>query len=274
MSMKPQNPLSELTSLRFKRAIASFTALVTLLLTQPMSGQTKIIEPLRPTQESSIALVYRTGTFRYSGDDQPAVSLDFHEPVVGGRIKFGGPFDKIAFTFGVGKQKRDADPLTAELSLLDIELTALGPSWLLAEGTRSQLRLASPVWFGYRRFRIREAPIPVNRLTYFHMGAGAGVAYAARASRHLVLEARSTLLFGLTATDQAEGSIRNAFNPAWDNDVAAHWRRAFGSLGLTLGAGFRQGSWRVPARNIFPSSSRKMFPYKSIDRSVRAGIYW
>jgi len=71
-------------------------ALVSLFL-MTIKWPTKIIEPLRPTQENSIAMVYRTAASAILAMSNPVISLDFTSRFCG-RIKFGGPFDKTVFT--------------------------------------------------------------------------------------------------------------------------------------------------------------------------------
>ncbi len=248
----------------WRRAIL---AVALLMLFDVSTAQPFFFGNENPRMLSAGMFGYSVLDFRFDGETAPVQPLSFDAPVYTLTYSKSNLF--AAFSFG---SQSAPDTTTYDLSFLDFTGTLWGEVFFSEKATQAAHRVFLPIalYFNYRKV----APKGIDVLEEFNIttiGLGLGLGYYGAFSDRVLLEVRSTPVFGLAVRSfgDSAGTARLI-----DNDVQLHIGEMFNSVGVSLGYHFRIMVWDVKTSNIFGNISQDLFNYRENGQTFSIGLNW
>jgi hypothetical protein len=205
---------------------------------------------------------------------QPTVPFDFSGTMSGVRFAFGTLNEKGTAVFTKGHQPSRGSQVS-DVQLSEFLLSATTRARRSQSAERSLLDAIGEVRVAYRWHRVAGEGAPVMSMNHFHGQLGGGLSLLSRIAPRAVFESRLGVLGGFASGGKKDAGYRDMmFSFEFASEVAIHGERLFGSVGVTLGAGWNGLRLAAPAREFFPGTTKWFFPYSGRQHEVRLGVTW
>jgi hypothetical protein len=206
--------------------------------------------------------------FRYNGQREPDVRLDFSDAAYG--VMYNRPSFSAAIVWG--KASREPGTIGTDLNIVDGNLTFWGNIVRSGKGGSSQFGIPIVIYSGYRSVDPSLSTAPNDGFNYSSLGIGAGATFHSELSSRFWIDVRAWPVISMTFRS-FEGFAGSSF--VVDTDAQLHVVDLFNTVGLSLGYGFRYQTWNNNESGLPGGIIRAdQFDYKSSQHMVRAGINW
>jgi hypothetical protein len=202
--------------------------------------------------------------FEYDGRGDPVNRLDFSDRAYG--VMYNRPNFAAAIVWG----SPDAEFSEGSLNLVDAVVTFWGNIYRTAPAEASQLSIPIVIHSGYRSVDPPFSTSPNDGFNYTSLGIGGGLSLHSEISGHFWIDVRAWPVMSLTFRS-FEGFAGSSF--LVDTDAQVHVIDVFGSVGISVGYGFRYQDWNNDETGLPGGGLREdQFDYKSSQHMLRAGI--
>ncbi|MFC2085738.1 hypothetical protein ACFLRO_00845 [Bacteroidota bacterium] len=216
----------------------------------------------------SLSFVSYLIDFEYNGDGDPENRLDFSDAA------YGVAYNRSSFAASIvwGQGNRTSSEIGGDLNVVDASVAFWGNIIRTSPGGASQFGVPFVVYSGYRSVDPALSTSPNNGFTYSSLGIGTGATFHSELSSRFWLDVRAWPVFSMSFRS-FEGFAGSSF--LVDTDAQLHVVDLFGSMGLSIGYGFRYQTWNNNESGLPGGLIRAdEFDYKSSQHMVRAGINW
>ena len=246
---------------------AGLAICVILLFFEAATAQPFFFGNERPRESSAAMFSYSIINFEFDGKDAPTQVLSFDSPVYGLTYSRSNLYTSFAF----GSQTA-SDTTSNDLSFLDFSGSIWGEAFLSEAATEAAHRVFLPITL-YFNFR-KVAPKGIDVLEEFNIstiGLGLGLGYYGAFNDNVLLEMRSTPVFGLAVRSfgDSAGTAR-----LLDTDIQLHIGSVFDTIGVSFGYHFRVKIWDVKTSSVFGNLSQDLFNYRENNQSFSIGLNW
>lgn len=216
----------------------------------------------RPVQALSFVTYFVD--FEYNGEAEPENLLDFSDPAYG--VMYNRP--SFAASIVWGKPARVGGE--GSNSLVDATVTLWGTLYRSRGSSAQQFGIPIVIHSGFRSVDPEFSTSTNDRFNYTNLGIGAGAAFHSELASKIWLELRAWPVIAMTFRS-FEGFAGSSF--LVDTDAQLHLVELFGSVGLSLGYGFRFQDWNNDETGLPGGVLRAdQFDYKSSQHMLRAGV--
>jgi hypothetical protein len=206
--------------------------------------------------------------FEYNGRGDPVQTLDFSEPAYG--VMYNRPSFAGAIVWGSSSREPGAEG--GNLNIVDATATFWGNVIRSNPGGSSQFGIPIVIHSGYRSVNPVLSSSPNDQFAYSSLGMGAGATFHSELASRFWFDIRVWPIMSMSFRS-FEGFAGSTF--LVDSDAQFHVIDLFGSMGLSVGYGYRYQVWNNKESGLPGGIIRAdQFDYKSSQHMVRAGISW
>jgi hypothetical protein len=216
----------------------------------------------------SLSFVTYFINFDYNGDADPENRLDFSDAAYG--VMYNRPSFSAAVVWG--SASRTEGEIAGDLNVVDATVTFWGNIFRTSPGGSSYLALPIVIHSGYRSVDPTLSSTTNDSFSYSSLGIGGGLSFHAEPSSRFWLDVRLWPVISMSFRS-FEGFAGSTF--LVDSDAQLHVVDLFGSIGLSVGYGFRYQTWNNDETGLPGGFLRAdQFDYKSSQHMARIGINW